>query len=74
MSTLNLLNLQKAAVMLGVSRQRVQQFCEEGRLGQKVGSQWVIPSDELEQFSKIPRPNGKPPKKNRRRSASLAKA
>ena len=60
MSTLDLLSINDAAGELGVSPERVGQFCREGRLGQKVGERWVIPRDELEQFRRIPRRRGRP--------------
>ena len=47
-----------AAKFLGVSGQRVRQFCAEGRIGTKVGSQWVFTRGELEAFKAIPRPSG----------------
>jgi excisionase family DNA binding protein len=59
-STLDLLNVTQAAELLGLSAERVGQFCREGRIGQKVGERWVIPRDELEQFRKIPRQTGRP--------------
>lgn len=59
-STLDLLNVTQAAEVLGVSSERVGQFCREGRLGQKVGDRWVIPRDELLQFARIPRRRGRP--------------
>ena len=60
MGTLPLLNCEQAAEILGVSPVRVRQFCLSGRLGQKVGSQYVISRDELDQFRKIPRNPGRP--------------
>ena len=60
MSSLSLLSCDEAAVELGVTSIRVRQFCQEGRIGQKVGGRWVIPRDELEQFVKIPRETGRP--------------
>jgi len=60
MSTLDLLTVNDAAEVLGVSPERVGQICRQGRLGQKVGERWVIPRDELEQFRRIPRKRGRP--------------
>jgi hypothetical protein len=51
----------QAAKFLSLSHQRVRQFCGEGRLGTKVGQQWVITREELEAFSKTDRPSGRPP-------------
>ena len=59
-STLSLVSVIEAADFLGITTERVRQFCREGRLGQQVGDRWVIPEDELKQFAKIPRPNGRP--------------
>lgn len=64
MSTLPLLTPAQAADRLGLSVSRVKQFCEEGRIGQRVGRRWIICRDELEQFAKIPRPNGRPRSRN----------
>lgn len=60
MSTILLYSPAEAAEFLGLSEVRVRQFCMSRRLGQKVGRQWVIPADELHQFAKIPRKEGKP--------------
>jgi len=60
MSTLSLLSCEQAAEVLKVTPIRVRQFCQEGRIGQKVGGQWVIPRDELDQFARIPRDTGRP--------------
>ena len=63
MSTLNLLNVDKAAQELDLSPARVRRLCLEGRLGQKVGGRWVVPEDELRMFAQIPRRPGRPPEK-----------
>ena len=60
MSTLNLMSAPEAAVVLGISEVRVRQLCRKGRLGNRVGKQWIITSDELKQFAKVPRPAGNP--------------
>jgi len=52
----------KAAEILEVSVERVEQFCREGRLGQKVGNRWLIHPEDLKRFAKIPRPTGRRPK------------
>jgi excisionase family DNA binding protein len=54
-----LLTCKEAAQVLGVTPVRVRQFCQEGRLGQKLGDRWVIPKSELHQFKKIPRNSGR---------------
>jgi len=63
-ASLPLVNCEQAAEYLGLSSVRVRQFCLEGRLGQKVGNQYVISRDELEQFAKIPRYPGRKPEKS----------
>lgn len=50
----------QAAKILGLTSCRVQQFCKNGRLGTKVGRNYVIPADELKRFSKRDRPPGRP--------------
>lgn len=60
----NLLDTKEVAARLGVSEQRVRQFCEEGRLGkQKFAGRWVITEAELRAFKL--RPTGRPPKKTK---------
>ena len=54
----------KAAQFLGLSETRVRQFCQEKRIGRKIGNSYVITQDELLEFAKNERPTGKPPKKN----------
>lgn len=53
----------EAAEQLGVSEIRVRQFCQEGRLGQKVGSIWLIARGELFAFKRKKRHPGPPRKK-----------
>ncbi len=50
----------EAAKVLGVIPRRVTAICETGRLGQKVGRQWIITADELERFAQLERPAGVP--------------
>ena len=65
MSTENLLTAAGAAVRLGITEERMRQFCAEGRIGAKLGGRWVITTDELRQFKKIPRRTGRPPEKDK---------
>ena len=58
---MRLFTAEQAAEYLGVTANRVRQFCRAGRLGTKSGRDWVITEDELEAFAKLPRPAGKPP-------------
>lgn len=49
------MTVDEAAERLGLTPQRVRQFCRDGRLGQRVGRQWIITEEELEHFRSIPR-------------------
>ncbi|MAU01483.1 MAG: hypothetical protein CL608_30450 [Anaerolineaceae bacterium] len=61
---MELLSVKEVAGELGVSENRVREYCQEGRLGEKVGRQWVITREELEAFKKIPRKRGAPRRKH----------
>jgi excisionase family DNA binding protein len=61
-SIMELLTIKQVAEELGLSENRVREFCQEGRLGEKVGHQWIITRAELEDFKKIPRERGNPRK------------
>lgn len=43
-----LLTTAQAAALLGVNEQRIRQLCAEGRMGQKVGRDWVISPEDIE--------------------------
>ena len=60
----DLMSIDEAAKFLGVSAIRVNQFCNDGRLGEKVGNTWIIRRSELVEFSKKPRNPGRPHKKS----------
>lgn len=61
MSRMPLLSVVEVAERLGLSKRRIQQLCEDGRLGQLVGdAYYVILEDELKKFAKIPRNPGRP--------------
>lgn len=50
----------EAAAILGLTEERVLQFCREGRLkARKMGRDWVILTASLAVFSKQKRPTGK---------------
>ena len=55
-----LLSVQQVAIELKRSEKRVREYCREGRLGQKIGRQWIITRPELEAFKLIPRKHGAP--------------
>ena len=56
------MTVEEAAQELELKPERVRAFCREGRLGRRVGRQWVITREELEAFKQIPRPPGRPRK------------
>ena len=56
------LTVQQAARELNRSEHRVREYSNEGRLGTKIGRQWLITRAELEEFKKIPRERGAPRK------------
>ncbi len=60
MGWMKLVDTKEAAARLGVSEQRVRQFCEEGRLGRKFAGRWMITGAELRAFKL--RPKGRPKK------------
>jgi len=65
MKTLNAgayLTTVQAARRLRISDGRVRQFCREGRIGVKVGRNYLIPLDHLQFVEHLP--NGRP-RKNR---------
>ena len=63
LSGVKIVPVSTAAYELNVSVRRVQQFCEEGRLGSKVNGNPVITRAELDAFKEIPREPGRPPGK-----------
>lgn len=58
MTSPKLLSVNDAAEKLQLSSVRVRQFCQEGRLGRKIGNIWVIDEKELDKFSTVKRPHG----------------
>lgn len=57
---MDLLDVAGAAEYLGVSPQRIRQFCADKRIGEKLGSRWVFTLGELVAFKAIDRPPGRP--------------
>lgn len=55
------MSVEDAAIELGISPQRVRVLCRGGRLGTRLGREYVITSDELEKFKATPRGKGRPP-------------
>ncbi len=52
-------SLPEAAVILRLSERQVRRYCARGALGQKIGRNWVIGSDDLKSFVRAPK--GRPP-------------
>jgi excisionase family DNA binding protein len=57
-----LLTVQEVAKELNRSQHRVREYFREGRLGKKIGRQWLVTRKELEEFKKVPRKRGAPRK------------
>lgn len=53
-----------AAKVLGVTEERVLQFCRDERIqARKMGREWVLLTASVAAFSKAKRPPGRPPGK-----------
>lgn len=61
-NTEELLTPEKAAPIIGVTERRVQQYCEEGRLGMRIGRGYFITPEQARNFEA--NPTGRP-KENR---------
>ena len=46
------MTVEEVATELGISRQRVYEYCRAGRLGERWGKRWVITRAEFERFRK----------------------
>ena len=57
-----LLTVEEAATELALHYVTVYRFCVAGRLGQKIGRQWLVTREELDRFKAIPRLTGRPRK------------
>lgn len=61
---MKLLTAQQAADLLSVSKRRLIQFVEEGRLkNHSPGREILVERQEVERFNLLPRPPGRPPKR-----------
>lgn len=49
----------EAAEYLDLTQDRVQQFCQQGRLGRKIGRNWSITGSQLKTFAALDRPAGR---------------
>lgn len=58
-------NIHEAASKLGVSAERVRQFCRAERLGEKILGQWMIDKKQLAEFAKVERRDGRRPDEQR---------
>ncbi len=56
----NLLTTTQAAAILNLDESVMRAYCRQGRLGSKIGRQWLITTAELKRFAKKPRPVGNP--------------
>jgi excisionase family DNA binding protein len=61
---MNLMTIEEVANELGISRQRVYEYCRAGRLGSRWGGRWLITKEQFEEFRRTytDKP-GRPPKK-----------
>lgn len=67
---MKLLNAEEAATFLGISANRVRQLAREGRIGRKLGREYIFRPRELEQFKALDRDTGfRYGKKRRKRGA-----
>ncbi len=57
-----LLKAVQAAKYLGITRQRVYELAEAGRLGQRIAGYWVFSKAELDAFKAAPKSKGGRPK------------
>ena len=58
----------EAAELLNLSDRTVSKYCKEGRLGTRVGWQYIITDTELALFKKVPRQRGNPNWKKKSKS------
>lgn len=57
-----LLTVADVARELGITQVTVRRYCLEGRLGRKVGRQWLVTRQQLDAFKAQRRPPGRPRK------------
>jgi hypothetical protein len=61
---MELLTVAQVSKELSISENRVREYCQGGRLGRKVGRQWIITRAELDEFKVKPRRAGRPPRQS----------
>lgn len=59
-NTEQLLSPSQAAEIIGVTKRRVNQLCDEGKLGFRIGRLFFIPREQAKKFKRPP--IGRPPK------------
>jgi excisionase family DNA binding protein len=50
----------EAAILLGLSQRRISRLCQQGRLGQKIGRNYAITREQIEEFQRLHRVPGNP--------------
>lgn len=65
MNTPTQLTTDQAAERLGLTPGRVRQLAKSGRIGSKIGRDYLFTSDELDAFAAEDRPAGRPPRNER---------
>lgn len=58
----DLLTPAAAAAELGITPRLMRRYCEQGRLGQKIGGRYLISREDLDEFKQVPRKVGNPHK------------
>lgn len=58
--TTELLTPEDVAARLRIRESLVRRYCQQGRIGRKIGDRWFITPEELREFRKIPRHPGRP--------------
>ena len=61
----DLLNAPQAAAYLGITKQRIYELANNGRIGRKIGGYWLFSRAELDDYNKqrAERPDGGRPAK-----------
>lgn len=64
MASEKLLSVPEAAEVLSLSNVRVRQLCQQGRIGEKIGRNYILTEREVKEFAKKTRPAGRPAQKS----------
>jgi len=54
----DIIDVEQAAKIIGVTPRRVRKLCSEGRPGRRLGGKFIMMRHEVEEFAKIERPPG----------------